>query len=133
MALTANVEVDHYVDQELRSFPVLCGTHIFKGALVGNEGGYARPLAAGDDFLGIAYEEMRVEEDSRGEGFVRLYTRGDFGVTIEGALLHDLCLPVYALSDDECTFVELRASFVGHCVNVMSKGAIILRLCTFAR
>ena len=53
MALTANREVDHYIDQELRSIPVLASTKIFKGALVGiGQDGYARGLVAGDKFVG---------------------------------------------------------------------------------
>ncbi len=35
MALTANSEVDHYIDQELRSFQVAAAKQVFKGALVG--------------------------------------------------------------------------------------------------
>ena len=59
MPLTANRDVDHYVDQELRTFPVAAAKHVYKGALVGTDSaGYARPLAAGDSFAGIAYEEM---------------------------------------------------------------------------
>ena len=35
MALTANRELNRYVDQELRSFPVAASQHVWKGALVG--------------------------------------------------------------------------------------------------
>ena len=47
MSLTANREVDHYVDQELRSFQVAASKHIYKGALVGlSSTCYAQPLTA---------------------------------------------------------------------------------------
>ena len=36
MALTKNREVDHYVDQELRTLGVGAAKNIFKGALVGS-------------------------------------------------------------------------------------------------
>ena len=59
MALAANRDVDHYIDQELRSFQVAASAHVFKGAVVGiNAAGHAGPLTAGDPFVGMAYEEM---------------------------------------------------------------------------
>ncbi len=35
MALTANRDVDHYIDQELRSFQVAASAHLYKGGFVG--------------------------------------------------------------------------------------------------
>ena len=58
MALAENREVDHYVDQELRSYQVAAGKHVYRGALVGlASSGYAEPLVAGRPCVGIAYEE----------------------------------------------------------------------------
>ncbi len=58
MALTANRDVDHYVDQELRTFPLAAGVKVYRGAFVGlRPDGYARPLVEGDRFCGIAYQE----------------------------------------------------------------------------
>ena|GEM_PF-5219546 len=78
MALTANREVDHYVDQELRTVKVAAAAHIYKGALVGLTGGYARGLVAGDTFVGLAYEECDNSGGSDGDKSVRVYTVGDF-------------------------------------------------------
>jgi hypothetical protein len=49
MALTANREINRYVDQELRSYRVAGGAHVFKGALVGvnRTTGFARPTPPG--------------------------------------------------------------------------------------
>ncbi len=53
MALSANLEVDHYVDQQLRLFKA-ADEHIYKGALVSFEStGYAAPLTAAELFAGI--------------------------------------------------------------------------------
>ena len=35
MALTANREVDHYIDQELRTFQVAASKRVYKGGFVG--------------------------------------------------------------------------------------------------
>ena len=51
MALTANREVQRYVDQELRGYAVAAGANVFKGAFVGLSGGYARGLVASDPFV----------------------------------------------------------------------------------
>ncbi len=102
MALTANRELNRYVDQELRSFPVAAATHIWKGALVGIDRatGHVRGLAAGDTFAGIAYEEM---DNTNGDGAaknIRLYTQGDFVLTVNGATAVWTGASVYALSDE---------------------------------
>lgn len=81
MALTASREVDHYVDQELRSMPVAASTKVYKGALVGiQQDGYARGLVAGDRFCGVAYEEIDNTSGASGEKQVRVYTLGDFAL-----------------------------------------------------
>lgn len=133
MALTANREVDHYEDQELHSFPVGAGVHICKGALVGHCVGYALPLIAGNQFLGIAYEEA----DNRGGDTgchcvsVRVYTQGDFGFCVPGVVASHLGLKVFASADDEVTF-ESGGEYVGRCIGVLEQQQIILRLRTFA-
>lgn len=136
MALTANSDVDHYVDQELRAFPVKGGVHIYKGALVGHCGGFARPLLARDQFLGIAYEEMDNTEDSTtgsdGDVLVRVYTQGDFGFPRPGVLAGDLGRQVYGSADDQVTFTPVGNSLLGRCMNVCEQEQIILRLRTFA-
>ena len=60
MALTASRELNRFVDQELRSFSVAAVARVFKGAIVGVERstGHVRNLQSGDQFAGIAYEEV---------------------------------------------------------------------------
>jgi len=132
MALTKNREVDHYIDQEMRSLQVATGAHVFKGALVGvTAGGYARPLVAGDLFAGIAYEEMDNTAGADGDQSIRLYTLGDFGHALSGATIANLGDPVYASADDTLTLTATSNSFVGHAIDVPASGQIILRLSTF--
>ena len=128
MALAANREVDRYVDQELRSFPVKASAHVYKGALVGHNGGYARGLVAADPFLGVAYEEADNSAGSDGDKDVRVYTIGDFDLALSGAAVTNLDDLVYASADGTLTFTSTSNSFVGRCVGVPSSGRIVLRL-----
>lgn len=129
MALTANRDVDHYVDQELRSFQVAAAKHIYKGALVGlSAGGYAQPLVAGDPFVGVAYEEMDNTSGSAGDVSVRVYTIGDFGMTLSGAAVTDIGRPVFASADDTLTFTGAVNSHVGLVQDLVTAGEIILRV-----
>lgn len=129
MALTANREVDHYIDQELRSFQLAGGEHIYKGALVGlTADGYARGLVAGDPFAGIAYEEIDNSDGDDGELAVRVYTLGDFGLTLFGASQADIGRPVFAGDDETLTAGGLEQSYVGVVQDVVASNEIILRL-----
>ena len=128
MALTQNREVDHYIDQELRSHPVGAGEHIHKGALVGESSGYARSLVAGDRFCGLAYEEIDNSGGGNGDASVRVYTVGDFGLPLAGAVLSDIGRPVFASGDDTLTFTGHGCSHAGSVVSVPAADGIILRI-----
>ncbi|UCE60485.1 MAG: hypothetical protein JSU63_01805 [Phycisphaerales bacterium] len=128
MALSANRDVDHYIDQELRSFQVAASAHIFKGAFVGLSGGYARPLTAGDPWVGIAYEEMNNSSGADGDLSVRVYTTGDFGLTLSGATVSSIGRPVFASADDTLTFTGAGNSYVGIVQDVVATNEIILRI-----
>ncbi len=129
MALSANYELDHYIDQEIRTLQVAASQHVYKGALVGlTTGGYARPLGAGDAFGGIAYEEIDNTSGSDGDKSVRLYTLGDFGFALTGAAITDVGRPVFASADDTLTFVSASNSYVGVVQDVIASNQIILRI-----
>ena len=127
MALTANRDLDRYVDQELRALPVKTGVHIYKGAFVGLSGGYAQPLAAGDPFAGVAYEEVN-NTGADGAKSVRVYTNGDFEHTLASASRANNGSVVYASADDTLTLTQGSNSAVGNQVDVPSTNKIILRL-----
>ena len=133
MALTANREVDRYVDQELRSYPVAGSAHICKGAVVTLDGdGYSEPLSAGNRFLGLAYEEADNGSGSDGDIRVRVFTLGDFGHTLTGATVGDVGRAVFASADDTLTFTPGGNTFVGHVKDWVTTNEIILRLDTTA-
>ena len=129
MALTANREVNRYVDQELRSYPVKANTHVYKGGLVSlDASGYARPLNAGDQAVGLAYEEMNNTSATDGQVSVRVFTQGDFVHALQGALRTNIGDAVYASDDETLTFTSTDNSLVGVCVDRPAANEIILRL-----
>ena len=129
MALTANRDLDHYIDQEMRSFQVAASEHIHKGALVGlSSTGHAKALAAGEKFLGIAFEEADNSGGSAGDLSVRVYTLGDFGHALNGATAADVGRPVFASADDTLTYTGAGNSYVGIVQDVVTDGEIILRI-----
>jgi len=127
MALTSNREVDRYVDQELRSLPVAGSAHLYKGSFVGLSGGYARPLTAGDAFAGIAYEEVN-NTGADGAASVRVFTLGDFELTLTGADRANNRGPLYASDDATLTTTASGNSFVGYQIDVPSTGCVVLRI-----
>jgi hypothetical protein len=129
MALTKNRDVDHYVDQELRTFQVAATKRVFKGGFVGlNSAGYAQPLVAGDAFVGVAYEEADNTTGANGAQSVRVYTLGDFGHTLTGATVAHIGRPVFSSADDTLTFTSFGNSYVGLVQDVVTSNEIILRI-----
>jgi len=129
MALSANRDVDHYVDQELRSVEVAADAHVFKGALLEwNAAGYAQPVAGGGVFAGLAYEEMDNTGGADGAVTGRVYTLGDFEMALSGAAAGDVGRAVYASDDATLTFDGQQAVYVGRVRGVPASGRIILRL-----
>lgn len=131
MTLTANRDVDHYIDQELRSFAVAGTKRIYKGAFLSfDANGYVEPLVAGNKCVGLAYEEIDNTSGADGDKSVRAYTLGDFAHALAGAALTDIGSAVYASADDVLTLTGTANMYVGHAIDVPSGGNIILRLNT---
>jgi hypothetical protein len=135
MPLTANRELSRYVDQELRSFPVAAATHIYKGMIVGVERatGFVRPLVAGDLFAGIAYEEMDNSAGAAGAMAARLYTQGDFVLTVNSATAAWTGAAVYASNDDVTSVLNaLGGSYCGILMGMVGSGVGIVRIRSLA-
>ncbi len=138
MALSANQDVDHYVDQELRSVLFKGGVHIYKGAFVVIEesSGYAKPFVSGagagtaNFFVGIAYEEADNSGGSDGDVSVRVYTQGDFGHAIAGGAITDVGKKVYASADDTLALTDASAAnvFIGRVQDWISGTEFVIRL-----
>lgn len=129
MALTANRDVAHVIDQELKSYPVAAGAHIYKGGFVGlDANGNARALTAGDQAVGLAYEEKDNTSGADGDVQVRVFSQGDFLHALTGAARTNIGAAVYASADDTLTFTATGNSLVGVCIDVPEPGTILLRL-----
>ncbi len=107
MALTANRELNRFVDQELRSFGVAAAEKIFKGSLVGfqRSTGFVRKLVSGDVFAGVAYEESDNTGGAAGAIAIRLYTQGDFVLPVNNAAQGWAGAPLYAVDDEKASIV----------------------------
>ena len=129
MALTKSRNVEHYVDQELRTFRVKGTTKVYRGALVGlTTAGFARGQVAGDLFAGVAYEEMDNSAGADGALAVRVQTLGDFEHALSGAVQASVGRPVFASDDGTLTFTAAGNSYVGVVQDFVSSGNIILRI-----
>lgn len=138
MALTANRDVDHFVDQELRSALVKGGVKVFKGAFVVVEesSGYAQPFTAGAGagtanlFIGIAYEEGDNSGGADGDVSVRVFTQGDFGHVISGGTIADIGKKVYASADDTLSLSAAAGAnvLVGRVQDWISGTEFVIRL-----
>lgn len=122
MALSENRELVFYTSQELIDLPVDDNVKIYKGAVVGRNRstGYARGLVAGDEFLGVAYQEA----DNTGAGHtaggvnVRLHQNVDVVHAVTGVVTGDIGRDVYASDDGTLTLAPAGNSRVGRVVAV---------------
>ena len=130
MALAANREVDRFVDEQLRAYPLKAGVHLFKGAFVGRDSvsGYSRPLVAGDAFEGIAYEEVDNTDGANGDKSARVDTQGDFELPLSGAAVTDRGATGYASDDETLTLTASGNSAVGRLLQLGTSGNVVVRL-----
>jgi len=129
-ALSANRQLDRYVDAETRLLPVKSGAHIYQGALVGITAGYIRPLTAGDAFAGVAYEECDNTSGSDGTLSVKVWVQGDFEHALTSSSAANNGAPVYASADDTVTLTGPGNTPVGFQVAKPATNMIVLRLRT---
>lgn len=110
------------------TLPVVGSDIIYDGAYVGDNGaGYARPLSAGDRFLGVAQAQADNSLGSAGDKSLRVLESGKFPAAISGAVITDVGQPVYASDDDTLTFSPVGGSFVGFVHRFVSSGNVIVR------
>jgi hypothetical protein len=108
------------------------GETIYKGGFVSvDASGYAAPLAAGETFVGLAYEGCDNNAGADAAKSVCCYTLGDFQHALSGAAITNIGDAVYASDDGTLTFTSEANSFVGYCVDLVSSGVIILRIAPF--
>jgi hypothetical protein len=101
MTLSANALRDYQLGDN-EDYPVVASDIIYQGAAVGENGsGYARPLQAGDAFLGFALDYVDNSSGSAGDRTITVRTRGKVRLTVAGSTaITDNDRPIVYASDD---------------------------------
>lgn len=112
-----------------QEYPVVAADIIFEGAAVGEDGsGYARPLVAGDAFLGFAERQADNAAGAAGAVRVEVKRRGQAQLAVAGATAvtaNDGAL-VYASDDDTFTLTGTSNSVIGRVSRWVSSAVCVV-------
>lgn len=123
MATLAVDKARTYELGDINEFPVIASDIIYEGAAVGdNASGYARPLAAGDHFLGFAERKADNSAGSAGDINVRVLRRGLVKLPITSLAITDVGKDVYASDDDTFTLTKSTSTRIGYVYRWLSTG-----------
>lgn len=113
---------------DLDQYPAIAADIIYEGAAVGENGsGYARPLVAGDPFLGFALEQCDNAAGSAGDKTVKVRTRGCITLPISALAITANDRPaVYASDDNAFTLTASGNSLIGYVRRWVSTGVAIV-------
>lgn len=111
---------------DIREYPVIASDKIFEGAAVGeNDSGYARPLVAGDAFLGFAEADADNTSGSAGDINVRVKIRGCVELPIStGAITLNDRQAIYASDDNAFTVTATSNSLIGYASQWVATGYV---------
>jgi predicted RecA/RadA family phage recombinase len=99
---------------EYEQHPVIANDIIYEGAAVGDNGsGYARPLTAGDPFLGFAQVQVNNTGGSAGDKGVRVKREGAVQLPVASLAITDVGKDVYASDDNTFVLTATSNSHVG--------------------
>jgi hypothetical protein len=114
---------------DAQEYPVVATDIIYEGAAVGeNASGYARPLVAGDPFLGFAMRRADNAAGVAGAIGVEVKRRGQIQLPVAGATAvtaNDRPL-VYASDDDTFTLTASTNSIIGRVSRWVSSGICVV-------
>ncbi len=108
--------------------PMIAADIIYESAAVGlvDATGLARPLAAGDGFVGFADDKYDNSAGAASAETVRYWRRGAVRLAVSGAVVTDVGQPVYASDDATFVFSPVGNSFVGVISRWVSSGVVIV-------
>lgn len=126
MALTRNTPKSKILS-DFEEFPVKAAAHIYDGAAVSlNSSGYANPLVAGEDFIGIADGEADNSVGSAGDINTSLLQKGKIVIpSITGASATTVNDAVYASDDGTFTMTATDNSLIGYLRRYSSSGCVV--------
>ncbi|MDF3821979.1 hypothetical protein P3G55_18890 [Leptospira sp. 96542] len=108
--------------------PVIAADIIYEGAAVGDNGsGYARPLVAGDPFLGFAVAKADNSAGAAGAINVEVRQKGRVQLPIGGLAITDKGKTVYASDDNAFTLTASTNSAIGRVIRYVSSGIGIVQ------
>lgn len=109
-------------------FAVIASDIIYEGAAVGivDASGHARPLNAADRFAGFAEAKADNSAGSAADINVRVVESGKVQLSVSGAVITDVGLPVYATDDNAFTFNPAGGAFIGFMHRYVSSGVAIV-------
>lgn len=111
---------------DLNDLPVAASVHIYEGAAVSvNAAGYAKPLAAGEDFVGFADAEADNSSESAGAISVTVRQKGKVLLSVTGAAAANINDAVYASDDGTFTTTTGSNSLVGYIRRFESAGCVV--------
>lgn len=124
-ALSADTRLIEEVG-EYDELPVKASAVIYRGSAVGLTSGYARPLNAGDIFMGHAFAAI-TGGSSDGDVKVKV-RRGRYRlqVTLSSVAVTDVGKPVYMSADDTYTLTATSNSRVGKVVRYVAANTCIV-------
>lgn len=125
--LAANLTRDYQMGDK-DEYPVIAADIIYQGAAVGENGsGYARPLQAGDAFLGFAEAKADNATGAAGAINVNVKTRGcvTLPITSIGITANDRPA-VYASDDNTFTLTASTNSLIGYVRRWISTGLAVV-------
>lgn len=106
-------------------FPVVASDILYEGSAIGlTTAGHARPLVAGDRFVGFAEAKADNSAGSAAAINVRVIESGKVTLAISGAVISDVSLPVYASDDDTFSLNPAAGSFIGFVHGFVSSGVV---------
>jgi hypothetical protein len=117
-----------YMVGDIEEYPVVASDIIYEGAAVGENGsGYARPLEAGDAFLGFAEKKADNSSGSAGAVNVRVKSRGRIKAAIASLAITANDRPaVYMSDDDTFTLTSTSNTLIGYVSRWVSTGYAIV-------
>jgi hypothetical protein len=124
MATLAKDATRSYQLADHEEYPVIASDIIYEGAAVGeNASGYARPLVAGDPFLGFAIRKVDNSSGGAGAASIIVRTHGRVQLPISGLAVTANDRPaVYASDDDTFTLTKGSNSLIGYVSRWVSTG-----------
>lgn len=130
MAELTRDETRYYHLSDVEEYPVAAGVTVYEGAAVGENGsGYARPLVAGDPFLGFASKRASNSAGIAGAERVPVKTNGLVKLLVTGVTVAaNKGAEVYASNDGTFTVSAYGNSKIGKVHKVESDSYALVRI-----